>query len=355
MAQQGDKEDRSQPASQRRLEQARAEGNVPLSREVPTLAGLGAVTLLLVMMGPQLGRDFVGRLAAMLASSHHADPLAAVHAAVLAAVMMAAPLVLGGLVAAAASVLLQTGFLFKTSALMPDLGRLDPRKGLSRVFGVGGLMEAAKSVVKLVVLGFAVWNAVSSAVPELSGAVYWEPAMLADRLLRQVLHLMLVLLGVQAVIAGADIAWMRYRHTSGLRMTREELKQESQENDGNPHVKGKLRQMRMVRAKKRMLAAVPSATVIVTNPTHYAIALVYDRGKSSAPRVVAKGVDEVAARIRAVAQEHRVPIVASPPLARALYGVELDAEIPAEHFKAVAEIIAYVWRLRTRAAGSHAA
>lgn len=349
MAQQGDKEDRSHPASQRRLEQARAEGNVPLSREVPTLAGLGAVTLLLVMMGPQLGHDFVARLAVMLASSAHADPAAAVKAAVMTSMMMAAPLVLGGLVAAAASVLLQTGFLLKTSALMPDLARLDPRRGLSRVFGVGGLVEAAKSIVKLVVLGAAVWNAVSSALPELAGAVYWEPSMLADRLLRQVLHLMLVLLGVQTVIAGADIAWMRYRHASDLRMSRQELKQESQESEGNPHVKGKLRQMRMTRARRRMLAAVPQATVIVTNPTHYAIALSYDRGRSSAPRVVAKGVDEVAARIRAVAQEHRVPLVANPPLARALYLVELDAEIPAEHFKLVAEIIAYVWRLRTRA------
>ena len=132
-------------------------------------------------------------------------------------------------------------------------------------------------------------------------------------------------------------------------MSREEVKQEAKESDGNPAIKQRVRQIRMARARKRMLAAVPQATVIVTNPTHYAIALSYDRAKGGAPKVVAKGVDEVAARIRDVAREHRVPLVANPPLARALYLVELDAEIPAEHFKLVAEVIAYVWRLRTRA------
>jgi flagellar biosynthetic protein FlhB len=133
-------------------------------------------------------------------------------------------------------------------------------------------------------------------------------------------------------------------------MSREEVRQEAKESDGNPHVKRRLKQIRMARARRRMLAAVPTATVIVTNPTHYAIALSYDRMKGGAPRVVAKGVDEIAARIREVATEHRVPLVSNPPLARALYRVELDAEIPAEHFKVVAEIIAYVWRLRGRVA-----
>jgi len=132
-------------------------------------------------------------------------------------------------------------------------------------------------------------------------------------------------------------------------MSREDVRQESREAEGDPKVKARLKQMRLVRAKKRMLASVPSATVVITNPTHYAIALAYDRGRQAAPRVVAKGVDEVAARIREVAQAHGVPLFASPPLARVLFRIELDAEIPLEHFKAVAEIIAYVWRLRGRA------
>ena len=132
-------------------------------------------------------------------------------------------------------------------------------------------------------------------------------------------------------------------------MSKEDIRQDAKDADGNPQIKQRLRQIRMARARKRMLAAVPTATVVVTNPTHYAIALAYDRTKAAAPRVVAKGMDEVAARIREVAAESRVPIVANPPLARALYTVELDGEIPAEHFRVVAEIIAYVWRLRGRA------
>ena len=166
------------------------------------------------------------------------------------------------------------------------------------------------------------------------------------RIAHQVVQLALTLFGAQAVIAGADTIWVRYRHAQQLRMSKEEVRQDAKEVDGNPQIKQKLRQIRMARSRKRMLAAVPQATVVVTNPTHYAIALAYDRSKGGAPRVVAKGVDEVAARIREVAQDSRVPLVANPPLARALYSVEVDAEIPAEHFKVVAEVIAYVWRLR---------
>jgi flagellar biosynthesis protein FlhB len=134
-----------------------------------------------------------------------------------------------------------------------------------------------------------------------------------------------------------------------MRMSRQDILDEQRESDGDPKIKARIRQIRMARARRRMLAAVPKATVVVTNPTHYAVALAYDRAQNAAPRVVAKGVDSMAARIREVAQAHGVPLVANPPLARVLHLVELDAEIPAEHFKAVAEIIAYVFRLNRSA------
>jgi flagellar biosynthetic protein FlhB len=139
-----------------------------------------------------------------------------------------------------------------------------------------------------------------------------------------------------------------------MRMSRQDIKEEMRESEGDPQVKARLRQLRLQRARQRMMAAVPRATVVITNPTHYAIALVYDRSAGGAPRVVAKGVDAVAARIRAIAEENNVPLVANPPIARALFRVELDAEIPAEYFQAVAEIIAYVWRLRGVAAAGRA-
>ncbi len=345
-----DREDQTEAATPRRLERAREQGSIALSREVPVLAGLGAATLLLLLAGPSLGRSLALRLAPMLSLSPSPDPAAALRAAVIAAALLIGPLVLGVMAASVAGSLLQTGFLFSPAKLAPDLARLSPMRGIKRLFGVTGLVESAKSVAKLGVLGFAAYHVLSGSLPALHAAVSWQAGQLAERIVREVLQLMLTMLAAQAVIAGADWWWVRHHHASGLRMSREEVKQEAKESDGNPAIKQRVRQIRMARARKRMLAAVPKATVIVTNPTHYAIALAYDRAKGGAPKVVAKGVDEVAARIREVAREHRVPLVANPPLARALYLVELDAEIPAEHFKLVAEVIAYVWRLRTRAA-----
>ncbi len=341
-----DRADQTEAATPKRLQHAREEGSIALSREVPVLAGLAAATLLLAMAGPGLGRGFALRLAPMFNLSGTPDAKGAVVAALEAAALLAGPVVLGIMAASVAGSLLQTGFLFNPAALVPDLARLSPMRGIKRIFGVTGLVEAGKSIVKLGVIGFAAYHVLSGSVVLLQGAALWQPGQLADHIVREVLQLMLTMLGAQAVIAGADWWWVRHRHASGLRMSREEVKQESKESDGNPAIKQRVRQIRMARTRKRMLAAVPKATVIVTNPTHYAIALAYDRAKGGAPRVVAKGIDEVAARIRDVAREHRIPLVANPPLARALYQVELDAEIPAEHFKLVAEVIAYVWRLR---------
>jgi flagellar biosynthetic protein FlhB len=164
-----------------------------------------------------------------------------------------------------------------------------------------------------------------------------------------VIRVLVAVLVVQVVLAAVDLFLVRRRHATGLRMSREEVRQERREEDGDPHVRARIRAIRNARAKRRMLAAVPTATVVVTNPTHYAVALSYDRTTSVAPRVVAKGVDEAAAAIRAAAEAARVPLVSNPPLARALFRVELDANIPPEHFQAVAEIIAYVWRIDRRA------
>ena len=338
--------DRTEAATPRRLQRARAEGSVAASREAPALAGLAAATLLLAVAGPSLGGALVRRLVPMLTMTGPQDVPGALAAALQAAAMLALPLIGGVLAASLAGSLLQNGFVLSPTALAPDLARLSPMRGIRRIFGPTGLVEVGKSLVKLGVLGFATYHALAAGVPALRGAALWLPGRLADRIMQQVLQVAMTVLGAQAVIAGADIWWVRHRHASGLRMSKQEVKQEAREADGNPEVKRRVRQLGMARAKRRMLAAVPSATVVVTNPTHYAIALAYDRTKAGAPRVVAKGVDEVAARIREVARESRVPLVANPPLARALYAVELDAEVPAEHFKVVAELIAYVWRLR---------
>ena len=338
--------DRTQPATQRRLDKARAEGQVPLSREIPGLVGLAATTLVVMMAGPDMAHRFVMRLFGLLATSDTLEPQSAMWEACRTALLFVAPLSLAVMLSSVTSTLLQTGFVLRAPSF--DIARISPRTGLSRLYGVAGLVEQAKALVKFAVLAWATWSVLSHALPSMMHATLWRPGQVADQLARQMLHLMLMLLAAQTVIAGTDLAWVRYRHFNDLRMSREEVRQDNRESDGNPQIKAKLRQLRHARAKQRMMAAVPKATVVVTNPTHYAIALAYERGRPGAPVVVAKGMDEVAARIREVASENRVPIVANPPLARALYSVDLDHEIPAEHFKAVAEIIAYIWRLRGR-------
>jgi flagellar biosynthetic protein FlhB len=342
--------DRTEAASAKRLSQAREEGNVPISRDLVTLAGLSAATLVLMMSGPSLAQGLALQLRQLLA---HPDAFTAdggtMFVAVLAGLRSAAPLILAVLLAGIGAVLLQTGFLFNLAALMPDPGRLDPRRGISRLFGVDHLMETGKALVKAGFLGFGTWRVLATDPHALLAATQWPPTMLAEQIMRQILHVLTWMLAIQAMITLLDMLWVRLRHASKLKMSREELRQEHKDSDGNPQIKARLRQLRRARMRKRMMAAVPKATLIITNPTHYAVALSYGRGQGGAPVVVAKGMDEVAARIRELATEHRVPIIANPPLARALYTVELDAEIPTEHFQAVAELIAYVWGLRSRA------
>ncbi len=349
MAEGGEAEDRDKPATETRLRRAREAGETPLSRELPVLAGLGAATLVLAMAGPGLTRGLSTRLVRMLAMD--AAPEAALRNAGWALLTTAGPLIGAILLAGGASVLLQTGGLVHGKALAPDLSRLSPKRGLSRVFGMNNLIEALKALAKVGVLAWAAWRALADALPGATASVMWPPERLVDRLTRDLIHLCVLVLACQAAITLLDVGWVRFRFAKRMRMTAQEIKEEHRDSEGDPHLKAKLRQMRLARSRKRMMAAVPTATVVVTNPTHYAVALAYDRNKQSAPRVVAKGMDEVAARIRALATQHGVPLVANPPLARALHTLELEAEVPAEQFQAVAEIIAYVWRLRGQAKG----
>lgn len=346
-----DTEDRTLPATERRREQAREEGQAPLSREVVNLASLAAAGGIIAWGAPAVLRGLPERLQEMVAGLD-GDAPAALGSAGLGLLLAAGPVLAVTVAVAGAAVLVQTGGLIHGAALMPDLSRLDPRRGLKRILGVEGAVEVLRSSAKAGVIGWALWRGMAGVLPDAAAVLVLPPGALLDRLGAEVRHLLLVVLGCQAVIAAADTAWVRYRFAARLRMSRQDVTDETKQTEGDPAHKAKLRAMRRARAKRRMMAAVPTATVVITNPTHYAIALAYERGGRGAPRVVAKGMDEVAARIRAVAAEHRVPLVANPPLARALHQVEVDAEVPAEHFKAVAEVIAYVWRLRGRAVGA---
>ena len=347
-------DDKTLPATEKRRQQARDEGQTPLSKEIVACSGLAAAVLMMAIAVPTTVERLSHQLGSMLAHPQLL-PGAALREAAMAVIVAVVPMAGAIAFIGSMAVMLQTGWLFNSTVLMPNLGRLSPRKGLKRLFGINNAVEAAKAVAKIGVLGWAVWHVVAGTLAVTAASLSWTLPMILGELGRDTLHVMLVVLGCQSVLALIDMGWVRHRFSQQLRMSLEEVKREQKEMEGDPRIKGKLKQIRMLRARRRMLAAVAKATVVVTNPTHYAVALSYERGSRSAPKVVAKGVDEVAARIREAAKQHGIPTVPNPPLARALHGLALDAEVPPEHFKAVAEIIAYVWRLRDAARGVGAA
>ncbi len=348
---QADKEDRTEAPSATRLARAREQGQVAVSRELQSLAGLGIGVLALVMMVPPQAVRFLVRMRGMMENVGRIDlsgggALAIAKEGFRSCALLAGPVLLASTVGAITVTMMQTGFLFRFEGLMPKPERLNPMRGLSRIFGGETAVEGLKSVAKLAAFGFAVWHVVGGLFPLLRRSEGWDAAVLASQMTRLAFQAILLVLSVQVAIALLDVGYVRYKHVSGLRMSRQELRDEHRESEGDPKVKGRIRQLRRQRAAKRMMAAVPKATVIITNPTHYAVALLYESSSKAAPKVVAKGMDELAARIREVALDNKVPLVSNPPLARALYTLPLDAEIPREHFQVVAGIVAYVWRLR---------
>lgn len=343
--------DKQHAATGRRLQEARAQGNVPLSHDLAGLASFATGLILLLVLGAYQASRLREELLYFFLAAAGGDATAgaALPHAVLLAACAAGPLVLAVLVAGLAATWLQTGFLFHLGAIGFDLSRLSPGRGFKRIFSGGHLVELIKMLAKLLVLGWAVGHVLWREVPAMVGALSWPIPALLTRLRDDLTRLVLALVLAQGAIVGADLLWVRFKHARDLRMSREEMRQEQKDSDGDPHIKRKRRGIMFGRTRRRIRAAIEKATVVVTNPTHFAVALAYEKGAKGAPRVVAKGADEIAANIRAMAAEFHVPLVANPPLARALYMVELDAEIPAEHFKAVAEIIAYVWRLNATA------
>jgi flagellar biosynthetic protein FlhB len=236
-------------------------------------------------------------------------------------------------------------------ALKPSLKKLNPLQGLKRLLGPNGLVEAAKAILKTGVVGLAVFLAIWPELQELGSLVGLPADVLAVRLGRSIMSIALRAVAAMWLIAVADYVWQRRRHEKSIRMTKDEVKRESRQAEVPPEVRGAIRKRQIQQAKTRMLADVPTADVVVVNPTHFAVALRYD-GSLPAPEVVARGADHVAAAIRAVAEEHGVPIVSNPPLARTLYrDVDLGRTIPEELFAGVAEVLAYVYRTSGRRRG----
>ncbi|MBV1837474.1 flagellar type III secretion system protein FlhB [Acetobacter estunensis] len=348
--------DTTEAPTGRRLERAREQGNIAQSRELHLFSGLGLATLVLTMAMPAGVREFIHEMSALLdnAGEVRLDPptvgLVLTHCLHL-LVVLAFPVVAATAAGGVATALLQSGFLVRMEALVPDIGRLNPLKGLKKLFGVTNLVEATKSIAKIIIFSAILYGIVRDTLALAPGAMGWSPERLARELSALVVRTLGAVLIVQVIIVVLDEAWTRYKRLQDLKMSRHDIKEEMKESEGDPHIRAKLKQMRMQRTRKRVREAVRSATVVVTNPTHYAVALAYEPGSAGAPRIVAKGADELAARIREFAWEEKVPIVSNPPLARSLYQLPEDTEIPYDYFQAVAAVIAYVWRLKKPAGG----
>ena len=351
MAEDSDAE-KTEPASAKRLEQAREEGDVPRSREVATFTVLMAAGAGLWMTGGGLIRQLNATLVSGLSLSQEqvfdSDVLLNRILVDVVQVMLAClPLGIAVMLVALASPLLVGGWLFSGKAFMPNFGKLNPIHGIGNMFSTNALVELFKALSKATVVGFVAWLVVMKQKDAVIGLAV-EPLKLGTvHVLDMLASSFMFITGALGLIAAIDGPYQMWHYANKLKMTRQELIQESKESDGNPQVKAKIRQLQREMAKRRMMADVPTADVVVTNPTHYAVALKYSDGMRGAPKVVAKGTDEVAAKIREIARENKVTMLEAPPLARALFKhTEIGDEIPEALYSAVAEVLAYVFQLR---------
>jgi flagellar biosynthetic protein FlhB len=345
--------ERTEEPSQRRLTEARERGQVPRSRELTNFATMIGGSAALIAMGSTLAgtMSLLMRRSMSIGPERLEDPhsmLSALGDAAITVLLAALPLfgALIGLVLLAAVVL--GGWNFSLAAMAPDFTRLSPLAGLQRLFGLRGLGELGKALLKLLVVGGVCAAVVSWLFPDVLALGRMSPRAAIGRGAGLVSWAFVWLCASLVIVAMVDVPLQLFQYKRSLRMTRQEVRDEAKESDGRPETRQRIRQMQQQIARRRMLHRVPTADVVIVNPTHFAVALKYDPKNMRAPRVVAKGADLVAQNIRRIAEEHRVPIFDSPKLARALYrSTDLNREIPAGLYVAVAQVLSYIFRIRT--------
>ncbi len=351
MAEESDLE-KTEPASPERLQKAREEGQVARSRELVTF-----IMLITALSGLWLTSGFIsGHFGSVMRDSLQFERTSVfdtsrmmVHAGNMVAHALQAmlPLMIMMLLAALLAPMLLGGWLISSKSMAPKLSKLNPIKGIGRMFSSESLAELLKTIVKSLLIGSIAYLVIMSNLSDIMSLLN-EPVHAAlPHTLEMVARSCALIIGSLLLVVAIDVPYQLWSHAHKLRMSREDLRQEQKQNDGDPLVKAQIRRQQQQMAKRRMMADVPKADIIVTNPTHFAVALQYRDQEMRAPRVVAKGVDLVALRIRAIAEEHKIPILEAPPLTRALYRhTELGHEIPLALYSAVAEVLAWAYQLQ---------
>lgn len=353
MSEDNDPESKTEEPSQKKLDDARKKGDVLKSQEVTTLFMMAGAAALIGGFGPSIAGSLSNTFRILIANADQYEVgsqaldqfwwnLAGsiIWVALVPFVIMMALAIVANFV--------QHAPLVSYESITPKLSKISPLSGFKRLFGMEALVNFLKGLIKLGLVGVIIFLTVWPERDRLETMMTADVAVTLQIFMELGMKLFwAAVLGI-AVIAGADYFYQRHKWFGRQRMTLQEVKDEYKQMEGDPHIKGKLRQLRQERSRQRMMANVPNSTVVVTNPTHYAVALKYDKDMA-APICVAKGVDAVALRIRGLAEENDVPIVENPPLARALYAsVDIDETIPTEHFKAVAQVIGFVMRLKDK-------
>ncbi len=357
---QEDSAQKTEEPTGRKLEKAREKGQVVRSQEVSHWFGILAFALVVGFFGVAVAgglgkvlRPFLERPEAIAADKGRLDGLAWDLVGSVGWVLLLPMLLI--FCAGLAAGLLQSGLRFAPEKIKPNLENISPKKGAKKMFSLNGVAELLKDLAKLLIVGSVILAAIYPALDLIKVLGTVEPIAFMQILHDYALRVLIGVLVVMSFVAVADYLFQRHQFMKQMRMTKQEVKDEFKQSEGDPQIKMRLRQIRTERARQRMMAAVPEADVVITNPTHYAVALKYDAETMEAPRLTAKGADLIAQRIRELAEEHKIPVVENPPLARALHaGVELDQQVPPQHYKAVAEVIGYVMRLRKATGGAGA-
>ncbi|MEO3988266.1 flagellar biosynthesis protein FlhB [Pseudocitrobacter cyperus] len=351
-------DDKTEDPTPQRLEKAREEGQIPRSRELTSLLILLVGVCVIWLGGESLARRLASLLSSGLRFDHSIinDPnliLGQIILLLKEAMLALMPLIVGVVVVALIAPVMLGGLVFSGKSLAFKLDKLNPLPGIKRMFSAQTAAELMKAVMKSLLMGSMAGLFLWLHWPEMMRLISESPLVAMGNALNMVGFCALLVVLAIIPMVGFDVFWQIYSHLKKLRMSRQDIRDEFKQSEGDPHVKGRIRQMQRAAARRRMMADVPKADVIVNNPTHYSVALQYDENKMSAPRVVAKGAGLVALRIRELGEENRVPMLEAPPLARALYRhAEVGQQIPGQLYAAVAEVLAWVWQLkRWRLAG----